>query len=186
MTHPRFFGYGSLVNTATHSYPNAQNGTLSGYRRVWRHTAQRPIAYLSVEPHADTTIQGIIADVPGGDWAALDLRESGYNRSDVSALTRHEGPPGPLTANSVAVYSVTDWHPGPAHPILLSYLDVVVQGFLQRHGRDGAQRFFDTTVGWSAPIKDDRENPLYPRAQRLTSDEKAFTDAALARAKRHP
>lgn len=181
MTHPLFFGYGSLVNIATHSYPNAQNATLTGYRRVWRHTSQRPIAFLSVEPHAGTDIQGIVAEVPQGNWTALDLRESGYNRSDVTGLTTHDGPPNP-----VAVYAVTDWHPSDAHPILLSYIDVVVQGFLHRFGPAGAQAFFDSTAGWAAPITDDRDNPLYPRAQRLTIAEKAFTDAALARAKRHP
>ena len=31
--HPRFFGYGSLVNRDTHDYPNAVRATLSGWRR---------------------------------------------------------------------------------------------------------------------------------------------------------
>ncbi|SMY08800.1 gamma-glutamylcyclotransferase family protein [Flavimaricola marinus] len=179
MTHPLFFGYGSLVNTATHDYPNPRRATLTGYRRVWRHTSLRPVAFLSVEPAADSRIEGLVAEVPHGDWAALDLRESAYTRRDVTALTTHDGP-----ANPVAVYAVSQGHlsdPAAAHPILLSYIDVVVQGYLRHFGPAGAQAFFDSTSGWSAPIHDDRANPLYPRAQSLTADETAFTDAALAR-----
>ncbi|MDX5384038.1 MAG: gamma-glutamylcyclotransferase, partial [Rhodobacterales bacterium] len=34
-----FFGYGSLVNRATHDYGQARAATLPGWRRAWRHTA---------------------------------------------------------------------------------------------------------------------------------------------------
>ncbi|MEY8843070.1 gamma-glutamylcyclotransferase, partial [Cribrihabitans sp. XS_ASV171] len=66
-------------------------------------------------------------------------------------------------------------------PILLSYLDVVVQGYLRVFGVDGADRFFATTDGWESPILDDRAEPRYPRHRRLKDEERAFVDDRLSR-----
>jgi hypothetical protein len=171
-----FFGYGSLVNRATHSYPNATRASLAGWRRTWVHTAVRPLAFLSVEPDPNTTIQGLIAHVPNGDWAALDARESGYNRHLAEVLLHND------TRHPIQVYAVPQTQvDANAHPILLSYIDVVVQGFLTEFGPQGAEDFFATTTGWHAPILNDRANPQYPRAQRLTARDTAVVDAGLAR-----
>ena len=72
MSDPHFFGYGSLVNTATHSYPDTRTAHLSGFRRRWRHTSLRDVAYLTVEQATGHIIAGLIAAVPNGDWAALN------------------------------------------------------------------------------------------------------------------
>ena len=64
--------------------------------------------------------------------------------------------------------------------MLLSYVDVVVQGYLREFGEDGVAQFFATTDGWDAPILDDRADPVYPRHQALTAKERAFTDRHLA------
>ena len=169
MTNPRFFGYGSLVNLATHDYPDPQPATLQGWRRVWRHAKARPVAFLSVEPH-DTTLHGITAAVPNDDWAALDLREHAYTRRDVSGQF----------ATQTAVYEADPAHtqdPSIGHPILLSYLDVVIAGY-DALMPDGAAHFFDTTTGWG-PVIDDRADPIYPRAQPLDGAIKAVVDGAL-------
>lgn len=170
MTHPRFFGYGSLVNLATHHYPDPQAATLTGWRRVWCQAKARPVAFLSIEPH-DTTLHGITAQVPHNDWVALDAREHAYLRRDVTA--QFDGP--------TAVYQANPEHTAPAstgHPILLSYLDVVVAGF-DALMPDGAEHFFDTTTAWG-PVLDDRDDPLYPRAQPLADATRKVVDAALA------
>jgi hypothetical protein len=172
-----FFGYGSLVNRATHAYPDATRASLAGWRRRWVHTAVRPLAFLSVEPAPDTTIHGLIAHVPGGDWAALDAREHGYTRHMAQARLPCNTP------HNVQVYAVPQkaaGQPAAAHPILLSYIDAVVQGFLREYGADGAGHFFATTTGWQAPILNDRAAPQYPRAQTLTAAETAVVDAGLA------
>ncbi len=174
----RFFGYGSLVNRATHDYPGARPARLTGWRRVWVHTSLRPVAFLSVHPGAGA-IMGLLADVPGGNWAALDAREAAYARHAVTA----EGPAGPEDAQVYAVPAGSGQPPRGAHPILQSYLDCVVQGFLREFGPDGAADFFASTDGWDAPILNDRATPIYPRAQALTHDERAFVDAALAHTK---
>ncbi|MFT6224241.1 MAG: hypothetical protein ACJA1F_002090 [Paracoccaceae bacterium] len=65
-------------------------------------------------------------------------------------------------------------------PILRSYLDVVVQGYLQVFGEQGVVDFFATTRGWQAPVLDDRTAPVYPRHQLLSSSETALVDAHLS------
>ncbi|WP_413852704.1 gamma-glutamylcyclotransferase family protein [Albidovulum sp.] len=172
--HPAFFGYGSLVNRATHGHAPAAPARLAGWRRVWRHTALRPWPFLSVEP-GTAGIDGLVAAVPRGDWAALDLRESAYRRHplDPGLLS-----PAPDWATRAEIYAVDPAHalaPRPL-PILLSYLDTVVQGFLREFGEEGVARFFATTVGWTA-LLDDRAAPLYPRHQPLTAAERALADA---------
>lgn len=172
----RFFGYGSLVNRATHDYPDAQGAVLAGWRRVWVHTAARPVAYLSVRPVPGAAILGLVAQVPGGDWAALDLREAAYGRHPVSVTVAGASIP----AQVYAVPRGRAQAPVAAHPILLSYLDAVVQGFWREFGAGGVADFFATTEGWDAPLLDDRATPRYPRAQPLTAAERAMVDAALA------
>lgn len=176
---PFFFGYGSLVNTATHVYDRHHRARLSGWRRVWRHTPYREMAFLTAEPCEGVAIDGLIAAVPGADWAALDLRETGYDRVPLAQGLTHEA----ANVGEIAVYQIPADKFGPSdgqRPILLSYLDVVVQGYMQVFGTGGGQHFFDTTVGWDGPILDDRAAPRYPRAQLLQADETAFVDRALA------
>ncbi len=178
--HAYFFGYGSLVNRTTHGFGGARPARLSGWRRVWRHTTLRPVAYLTVVPDDDAEIDGLIAPVPGADWPALDAREAAYVRAPAADQVRHDLPHTP----EIAVYTIPEGHygaPTAAHPILLSYIDVVVQGYLREFGEDGVARFFDTTGGWDAPVLDDRAAPRYPRHRGLSDAEHALTDAHLAR-----
>jgi len=179
MADPYFFGYGSLVNSATHDFAGPQHAQLAGWRRVWRHTDLRPVAFLTVIPDAQTTIDGMIAHVPHNDWHALDQREWAYDRVPATQAITH-----PLDTDiEIAVYAVPSGKhgtPSADHPILLSYLDVVVQGYLHEYGPDGAERFFATTDGWQAPVLNDRAAPRYPRHQQLTDQETAVVDTQLA------
>ncbi len=169
-SHPRFFGYGSLVNRATHDYPKARPLRVSGWARTWAHTTLREVAFLTAVRNPKGAIDGLSADVPFGDWAALDKREYAYERL---VLEEH---------HNTAIYAVPEGQHGDAstaHPILLSYLDVVVQGYLREFGETGGAMFFATTHGWDAPILDDRSAPIYPRHQVLTRPETQFVDEAL-------
>ncbi|WP_291729847.1 gamma-glutamylcyclotransferase family protein [Leisingera sp. F5] len=178
MTAPYFFGYGSLVNTATHDYGGARPARLQGWRRAWVHTALREVAFLSAVPCADSGIDGLIAKVPGADWAALDEREFAYDRLPASDRVQHglEGTP------EISVYAVA---PGKQNgvterlPILLSYLDVVLQGYLQVFGEAGLHDFVATTDGWDAPVLDDRTAPRYPRHQPVSAAERKLFDELI-------
>lgn len=178
MQHAYFFGYGSLVNRDTHTFAETHCATLRGWRRVWRHTMLRPVAFLTVVPDDQSEIDGLIAPVPGQDWAALDERERAYDRVPAAHQIRHAQPHDP----QIAVYTIPSGRhgtPTESHPALLSYIDVVVQGYLREFGEQGAIRFFDTTDGWDTPVLDDRADPVYPRHRRLTRDERGFVDDQL-------
>lgn len=177
MSDPAFFGYGSLVNLATHNFGNPRPAVLRGWRRVWQRTNLREAAFLSVVPDATTSLSGIIAQVPDADWGALDQREAAYQRHDVSNMVRHDGAKAPT-----AIYQVSPKHlvHRNDHAILLSYLDVVVQGYLRVFGQDGVAQFFETTDGWEAPIHNDRAQPVYARHQTLTKSERQLVDHHLA------
>ncbi len=175
-----FFGYGSLVNLSTHGFSDAHPARARGWRRTWRHTDLRPVAFLTAVPDPSCTIDGMIAHVPGNDWAALDLREHAYARVHAQNNVEHALDHKP----NVAIYAIppeAHGRPDAAHPVLLSYLDVVIQGYLKAFGETGAQRFFDTTSGWDAPVMNDRAAPLYPRHRVLSTDERSFVDDALKR-----
>jgi len=59
---------------------------------------------------------------------------------------------------------------------LLSYLDVVVQGYEQVFGEAGVAAFFASTDGWDAPILNDRDAPQYPRHQPLATVQRDLVD----------
>lgn len=174
---PWFFGYGSLVNRATHDYPDARPARLNGWRRSWVRTELRDVVFLSVEPAPGHSIDGLIARVPDADWTALDIRETGYARRDASDHVHHDA-----GIANIAVYQVPEdvQRDGSTHTILLSYLDVVVQGFLREFGEGGVEAFFATTDNWHVPVVDDRGAPRYSRTQPITAFERRLTDRLLA------
>ncbi len=176
---PYFFGYGSLVNLKTHDYPDARPAKLQGWRRAWVRTAARDVVFLTVIPDAASAIDGLIAAVPNGDWLALDRREACYARQPSGGAVLHDLSPAP----EIAHYAIPTASTGAEgdHVILLSYLDVVVQGLLDQFGKAGVAQFFDSTDGWQTPILNDRANPVYPRHQILSPDETALVDQHLTR-----
>ena len=175
-----FFGYGSLVNRATHVYANAHRARIRGWCRAWISMPDHGGAVLSAVPAPEVEIEGLIAEVPGRDWAALDHREAGYDRHPVSGGLEHEAP-HPVRAAIYAVPPARWAGAGDPVPILLSYLDVVVQGYLREFGAEGPARFAATTRGWDVtPILDDRAAPRYPRARRLSRAEEAAADTLIA------
>lgn len=173
-----FFGYGSLVNAATHAHAPCLPATVRGWRRTWVATPQRALCYLSVVRDPAGQVEGAIAPVPDGDWAALDLREAAYARHDATADVTHDS-----EAGQIAIYSVPPEHsgaPGPENAILLSYLDTVIGGFLHLHGRAGAEAFFATTSGWEAAVLNDRAAPRYPRSIAPTHEVLDLIDESLS------
>ncbi|MEL6647358.1 MAG: gamma-glutamylcyclotransferase [Pseudomonadota bacterium] len=177
-TEAYFFGYGSLVNRNTHVYADARPARLESWTRVWRQTDLRPVAYLTVVPDETSQIDGLMAAVPASGWAELDLRERAYDRVAATHQVRHD-----LCAKpQVVVYSIPDGkhgQPDQTCPVLLSYIDVVAQGYLQVFGENGARAFFKTTQGWDSPVRDDRAAPIYPRHQLLSDYERGLVDEML-------
>jgi hypothetical protein len=176
--HPHFFGYGSLVNRATHDHDGGQIITVRGWRRLWARAPGRDVAFLTVRPDPDGQITGLAAPVAAGDWTALDLREAAYTRIPIPTSDILQGP----ALDDLAIYAVPQADLGPASkdaPVLLSYIDVVFQGYLRETGPKGLAEFIRSTDHWDAPIKNDRAAPIYPRAQTITAAERDLIDASL-------
>ncbi len=169
MSTPYFFGYGSLVNRATHAFQNARRARIAGWRRAWRHVEGRTVAFLTAVPDTASEFAGLVAAVPSADWTHLDQREHSYDR--VRAIgVQHDLDPIP----EIHIYHAPpERHVAAStlRPVLRSYIDVVVQGYLREFGEGGVAEFFATTSGWDAPILDDRSAPIYSRHQNLTSFE---------------
>lgn len=171
------FGYGSLVNAATHGYPETYPAHLTGWRRDWRSWqtgASKMSTVLTIEPEKDTTIAGLIARVPADRWQDLQNREIGYRFFPLDMDTiRHEAPELP----QIMTFQSKSQTPGSVdHPIAQSYLDCVLQGFLNVFGEEAIDPFFETTAGWQTPVKRDRSDPIYPRAVTLSAQEQTLID----------
>lgn len=184
-----YFGYGSLVNDATRPAGFAvRRARLDGFRRAWRVRGGSACA-LTVVAAPGCSLRGLVVTEPAENLAALDRREGRYRRAVAPAAALWADDGRPLTA-PVFYYAVAPEHDGPgdrACPILLSYVDCVLQGFLRHWGEDGVAEFVATTDGWEVPILDDRAAPRYAMAQALSERERAIVDRALdaAGARRH-
>ncbi len=157
-----FFGFGSLVNTATHRYEMLAPARVNGWARTWIHHELYSHSLLSVLPEPGTHIDGLMARVPGADWAELDQRENGYQRQPLSgqdwqADTAH------LNESDVQMYKhASGGFAQPDKPILWSYLETVLYGYYRVFGSSGVAAFMASTRHWT-DVLDDRSAPQYPR-----------------------
>jgi hypothetical protein len=173
------FGYGSLVNELTHGYSEIHPARITGWRRKWCHAEGRRWAFLAAVPVPGAVLDGVIAHVPHEEWEALDQREFSYERTE-TAWVDHPLP-HPVRVQHYWVPEGKHRPPDADEPVLLSYLDTCIEGFMEVFGETGPARFFDTTDGWEAPILDDRAAPIYRRHTAPGPSVQAITDAAIER-----
>ncbi|MGJ8570248.1 MAG: gamma-glutamylcyclotransferase [Hoeflea sp.] len=194
-----YFGYGSLVNraTLTTGLVQAHRARLKGWRRSWR---PRPDmgptpgvtlpdgitpSLLSVHRAEGFSIDGLLVIDLAVNLVGIDAREFRYHRRDIGLADLEFTDPGHGLGADITlhVYEARVEHPaadGPA-PILRSYLDAVMQGFLREFGPEGVHRFVAETDAFHMPIHEDRHAAIYPRAVSLSASEIALFDAALGR-----
>jgi len=130
----------------------------------------------SIVPSEGTTIKGLICRVGPSQIDALDKREAGYNLHQLHPETLS----APHSTECVHTYvSASDPDGSNVHPILQSYLDTVLTGFLTEFDKQGVHHFVETTTGWETPILRDRASPIYPRTTALTAETAAFFDEIL-------
>jgi hypothetical protein len=183
-----YFGYGSLVNRATHrtAILHAVPARLKGWRRIWRPRPDMPgfpAALLSVRPEPQAVCDGLIVFDRAENLAAVDAREARYLRVALDVGSLQTAAPLPDALPLFVYVAQTDIPPHPEPPMILrSYLDAVLQGFLAEHGEAGVHRFLAETEGFETPVHDDRHRPIYPRAVDLAAHEAALFDTLLVRA----
>ena len=175
-----YFGYGSLVNLGSLRTPyiSAHRATLKGWKRCWlsrpkvdgSFAADEGLAFLSVVKVADAEIDGLLIIDHATSLPALDKREAMYQRTPIEAadIRFHDEVP---QADSQFLYVAAQPAATSQSHILRSYLDVVMQGYLKQFGEQGLQRFIATTLNFDIPVREEREEPLYPRATTLSDEE---------------
>ncbi len=172
------FGYGSLMNSESRAATAGQHvsaiparvSASFGYARAWNIRSPSGFTALGLRKagagEKGSTINGVVYAVDGDDMAKYDAREAGYVRVEVphdaiEAVSWQRLP----EAGKVWVYVPVgpDGQPGVGlpqpdaeHPLLESYIDVVVEGGLE-YGEAYARETLETTDGWSDYWLNDRE-----------------------------
>jgi hypothetical protein len=181
-----YFGYGSLVNKATHrtDIVDAFPACLVGWRRHWRprpDMAGFPAAMLTVRREEGAMCDGLLVIDRAENLAAIDAREARYRRIPLQSGELEMAAALPAGCPVYFYEALPDLPVHPEAPMILqSYLDAVLQGFLAIHGEEGVRRFIADTAGFDIPIHADRLAPKYPRAVRLRPPEEALFDGFLA------
>jgi hypothetical protein len=172
------FGYGSLVNRATlPDHVSAHPATVRGWRRGWR-AASRSAAWgvcaVSIAEAPGAEIDGLVVTFDDAVWPVIEAREHRYHWFVLPGFERR--------VITFRAEPAADRFGDREHPIHMTYVETVLQGFIKEFGEAGARRFMTSTDGWHVPVLDDRAAPRYPRAQTLPAEERAFVDALLAEA----
>jgi len=179
-----FFGYGSLVNELTLSKKyHIQSGKIQRWKREWKHCVDTPfgrVCALTASRAENVFLDGVFISCSEIELRQFDEREIGYNRleiarSDVIYSSGHLPDRLYVYASSPEYYRAGDLH----YPIWLSYLEVVMYGYLRMFGEAGVDRFVQTTEGWPTPIIDDRQNPRYPRFKKLSDEHRNLIETWL-------
>lgn len=185
-----YFGYGSLVNRDTRPAGEfSEPATLKGWRRVWENRTadserSQQCTSLSIEELKTPqmgSIEGVVARIPVSELPQLDKRETGYDRLKLPA-DRFELTDSVQT-DYVYVYQSAlpnRFLADGDHPILQSYIDCVLAGYLTLFGRSGMEAMIDSTRGWNRPVMNDRAAPHYPRAVEIGADLELSIDQLLA------
>lgn len=181
-----YFGYGSLVNRATHRtrIVEAVPAKLHGWCRSWMPRADTSVfdvAILSVRREPVSSTQGLLVVDRVENLPSIDQRERHYNRimlDDAEIAHDAELPPD----CPIYVYEVPDTPELTfgSQRILRSYLDAVLQGYLIEHGEASVRRFVEETMAFEIGILDDRSNPLYQRSVTLSAFERNLFDDVLS------
>ena len=177
------FGYGSLVNRqsrASSSTPDTfmhdaipatvvPSDRLS-LRRMWNFRSAKggftALGLRIMDTKEDgIPINGVIYPVATADLPELKRREVGYDMHELSRLdVVMDG--WQVLPNDARIYVFVpqprfDALPDAEFPMLQSYIDICILGFLD-YGKDYARRFIESTDGWSHHWLDDRLLPRRP------------------------
>ncbi len=188
-----YFGYGSLVNRNTRPAQEiAHSARLNGWQRVWDHRVSDPYrdkrcTSLSIEPSPEVAVEGVVVRLELDKLPQLDQREAGYDRlvlpasdfdlpEDLLEQMAREG------MEEIMVYRSQEHNRGLAdaeNPVLQSYVDCVMAGYLHRFGEEGVNALVSSTRGWECSLFNDRTEPFYPRWVEVSSADQQYFDDSI-------
>ena len=138
------FGFGSLVNDATHDYEIIAPASVSGFARQWVSAIDGQYSFLSASPQSDVSIKGLVLGVAEEKMAALAEREARYelvelNNANIQCNQKLNRPVYLYQAESDAIDQFDK------KPILQSYLDCVFAGFETHLGTASIAEFIKSS-----------------------------------------
>ena len=193
----RCWGHRALTNAHTRSEQTSSTDSMhTANHSGWTVLSVEPKGVKAVLPAGSAAaVDGMIVTVDSSELPALDAREKGYKRLELARSDFdfvHTGSvesdlastnPADCVAETVYMYVSEDQNAAYANaefPLLQSYVDCVMAGFETEFGTEGLQRFIDSTLGWSAPMLEDRADPRYVRSVSLCTHQAKRYDDLLA------
>jgi hypothetical protein len=170
------FGYGSLINsisrTVTGETGVATAVKISGISRHWSRISEDfGMSSVVVVENIEGQCNGVIVEVPESELVHFDKRERGYQRVLVDANNVEFYDQGG-SINLQSSGNTNIWlyqsdkvvNPCDNHPVVFSYLDVILSGCLE-YSEAFCNDFIEHTQGWQHAMLNDRDMPRYPRVQ---------------------
>ena len=84
--------------------------------------------------------------------------------------------------DTIMVYRSQEHNRGLAdteHPVLQSYVDCVMAGYLHRFGEEGVNALVSSTRGWECSLFNDRADPFYPRWVEVSAADQQYFDGCI-------
>jgi glutathione-specific gamma-glutamylcyclotransferase len=137
---------------------------------------------LTITPHAEAEVAGVVIPEHRDDLSGLDAREEGYQRIRLTLVAdKPRISPAQAGLETFTYVSTPATHRRGSRefPIWRSYLECVLAGFLDLGGNAAAHDFIATTDAWEVPILDDRRAPKYMRAVPLSPHEQGKVEALI-------
>ncbi len=170
------FGYGSLINsisrTVTGETGSAVAVKIDGVSRYWSRISEDfGMSSVVVVKDPQGQCNGVLVEVPESELASFDERERGYQRvlinaSDVSFYEQSIALDTQGGAVNIWLYQAEKVVlPCANHPVVFSYLDVILSGCLE-YSNGFCEDFVNLTQGWQHAMLNDRLAPRYPRVQK--------------------
>lgn len=192
------FGYGSLICKESRKITNPRLGRkealpviVHNVERQWSARSKRGgYTAMDLQKNENAQTNGVLLAVTTQQLADLDVREGNYDRvavplddiEQVDFLDEdkfYDKDHPVFWAKENRDDSIHVWmymhkdptHADASHPIAQSYVDIILRGCL-KISREFAEAFVETTDGWdNAHWVEDRDDPLYVRADPVYSSE---------------
>ena len=183
-----YFGYGSLVNenTLRTKYIASIPAELKHWQRMWDiptgvDFGAETVSLLTARPSKSHMTKGVIVFDLAKNLPDVDKREHNYDRRTIQHEDIDIDDEFRDLDCDFFVYEAHKHDNPPADnpPILQSYLDAVLQGFLNIYGETGVENFVASTANFHTPILQDRDTPRYPRSVSLSHRERELIDYFL-------
>ena len=162
------FGYGSLICLDSRSRTGVSTSavpvTVSDVKRGWYiRNSDYFYASVAIIRSPGSLCRGVLFEIPFSEITRFDQREYKYQRIQLSPESIAECEFTLSPTDVIYTYCISQIEqPDYAHPIPLSYLEVIMHGCLS-YGEAFAHEFIETTGGWNAPWINDIELPVYVR-----------------------